>query len=251
MIIESLFGVRKIDSVRPIEYRGGNSSEKRAGRKQSKGRNSSVAARKAENYHSHMHTLVLNRNFYAIHLVDWKKAVMLLYTDRASVIDEEYRAYDFTGWRELSRTMRKHPSGFVHTPTFRIAVPEVIALKYYDKLPPMRIKFTRRNVYEHYRYRCCYCGKKFSTQELNLDHVIPRSRGGKSNWENVVTACIRCNSRKANMLPEEAGMRLKITPSQPRWRGPTTLLLRPGVKVKASWQKFVDLVYWDGELERE
>jgi 5-methylcytosine-specific restriction endonuclease McrA len=113
------------------------------------------------------------------------------------------------------------------------------------------VKFTRRNIYEHYEYRCCYCGKKFTSSNLNLEHVIPRSRGGKTSWANIVTACIPCNLKKGDKLPSEAGMKLLLRPSKPRWRGIISLALSPSVKIRSSWQRFIDNVYWDGELERE
>src|SRR3989338_4561759 len=93
--------------------------------------------------------LVLNRNFYAIHITNWKRAFTLLYLDHARVVDEEYRTYNFSDWCELSSLIESHPSGFIYTPSFRIAIPEVIALKTYDQLPVSEVKFTRRNIYEH------------------------------------------------------------------------------------------------------
>lgn len=202
-----------------------------------------------------METLVLNRNYYAIQITDWKRAFSLLYSDAAHVVDQEYRSYDFESWREFSESMPDSlpgespvPRFFINTPRFKIAVPDVISLRSYEKLPPAQIKFTRRNIYEHYGYRCCYCGHRYKTDSLNLEHIIPRSRGGRSDWNNVVTACVPCNTRKANQLPAEAGMRLLITPSKPAWKGPGALLFRPGVEIKESWQKFVDTFYWNGEL---
>lgn len=194
--------------------------------------------------------LVLNRSFYAVAITDFQRAFKLVYSDRAYVIDEDYRTYNFQDWREMSEYVKEHPSGYVHTPSFKIAIPEVISLRYYDRLPVNEIKFTRRNIYDHYGYRCCYCGKNFPPSELNLDHVIPRSRGGKTDWNNIVTACIACNLRKGNKLPNEANMDLLIQPTKPKWRGGLSLLLRPSIKIKASWQKFVDSVYWNIELEK-
>jgi len=195
-------------------------------------------------------TLVLNRHFYAVHVTDWRRALALVYCDHARVVDEEYRTYSFADWRELSAGIREHPAGFVRTPTLRIAIPEVIALRYYDRLPPQTVKFTRRNIYEHYGYRCAYCGSKFGTSDLNLEHVVPRSRGGRTDWTNVVTACVRCNVRKGDRLPEEAGMQLLLQATKPRWRGAATLIVRPGVKIRTSWQRFVDNAYWNAELDR-
>lgn len=195
--------------------------------------------------------LVLNKNFYAIQITSWRRAIGLLYLEHASVVDEDYRTYDFSDWCEMSRYMNNHPSGFVRTPTMRLAIPEVIALKLYDRLPAAEVKFTRKNIYEHYNYKCCYCGKKFPTSELNLDHVVPRSKGGKTTWDNIVTSCIKCNIKKGNNLPSESGMKLIIAPSKPKWSGAFSLVLRSNIKIKSSWQKFIDNVYWNIELDKD
>jgi len=175
----------------------------------------------------------------------------LLYLDHARVVDEEYRSYNFDDWRELSYEMKENSSGFINTPSFRIALPEVIALRVFDRLPQSEVKFTRRNIYEHFAYRCCYCDQKFSSSELNLEHVVPKSRGGgRTNWNNIVTSCIPCNLKKGDRLPEEAGMKLTKHPSKPRWKGAASLVFRSSFKVKESWQRFVDNIYWNSELER-
>jgi len=194
--------------------------------------------------------LVLNRSFYAIHITNWRRALSLLYLDHARVVDDEYRTYNFTDWREMSKLISENPSGFIHTPRFKIAIPEVISLKLYDRLPASEIKFTRRNIYEHYGYQCCYCGGKFRTNDLNLEHILPKSRGGQSTWNNIVTSCIPCNLKKGDQLPKEAGMKLIIEPSKPRWKGARSLVLHSSFKVKASWQRFIDNIYWNSELEK-
>ena len=193
--------------------------------------------------------LVLNRNFYAIHITNWQRALSLVYLDHARVVDDEYRTYNFTDWQEVSKIIHEHPAGFVHTPHFRIAIPEVIALRLYDKIPVSEIKFTRRNIYEHYGYRCCYCGHQFHTHELNLEHILPKSRGGQSAWNNVVTSCISCNIQKGDLLPKEAGMKLLIKPSRPKWKGARSLVFHSTFKVRACWQKFIDNIYWNSEIE--
>jgi len=195
--------------------------------------------------------LVLNRSFYAVNITSWQRALSLVYINHAEVVDQEYRTYSFEDWRQLSTMTKDHPAGYINTPNLKIAIPEVIALKLYDRLPTTDIKFTRRNIYEHYNYRCCYCGKKLSSSELNLEHVIPRCRGGKTTWANIVTSCIPCNLKKGSMLPSEAGMELLIKPSKPKWRGTIPLILQSPVKMRSSWQRFIDTVYWDGELEKE
>ncbi|MCG3205258.1 MAG: hypothetical protein KCHDKBKB_01977 [Elusimicrobia bacterium] len=193
--------------------------------------------------------LVLNRSFFAVQIIDWRRALSLVYLDHARVVDEDYRTYSFEDWRELSSVITNHPSGYIHTPTFKIAIPDVITLRHFDGLPKAEVKFTRRNIYEHYSYKCAYCGIKFNSNDLNLEHVIPKSRGGKTDWSNVVTSCIPCNLKKGNRLPHEANMKLLVRPTKPTWSGATAVAFRPGFKVRASWQRFVDNVYWNTELD--
>ncbi|MBI4375687.1 MAG: HNH endonuclease [Elusimicrobia bacterium] len=194
----------------------------------------------------------MNRNFYAIQVATWERALTLLYLDRASVVDDQYQTYNFSDWLELSRTIKEHPGGFIHTPYFRLAIPDVIALKFFDEVPPAQeVPFTRRNIYQHYGYRCCYCGRRFPTSELNLDHVIPRSRGGATDWSNIVTACIPCNLKKANRLPAESGMRLIIPLTKPKAGPGLVLAARSPVPIRSSWQRFIDKAYWDSQLETD
>mgnify|MGYP001598283322 CR=1 FL=1 len=133
----------------------------------------------------------------------------------------------------------------------KIAIPEVIALRAFDKVPLRQVTFSRRNIYEHYGYRCCYCGRRFPTQDLNLDHIVPRSRGGHTDWMNVVTSCVRCNLKKGDRLPSEAGMRMVIAPSRPNGQARAALLFRAPFAVRRSWQRFVDNLYWNVELDQE
>lgn len=193
--------------------------------------------------------LVLNRSYFAVQIIDWRRALSLVYLDHARVVDEDYHTYTFDDWREFSTVVTNNPSGFINTPSFKIAIPEVITLRFFDGLPKSEVKFTRRNIYEHYNYRCAYCGKKHSTNELNLEHVMPRSRGGKTDWANVVTSCIACNLKKGSRLPHEAGMNLLVKPTKPKWSGAAALCFRPGFRIKASWQRFIDNIYWNTELE--
>ncbi|MBI5624128.1 MAG: HNH endonuclease [Elusimicrobia bacterium] len=195
--------------------------------------------------------LVLNRSYFAISVTSWQRALVLLFADRAAALDDEYRSYNFRDWLDLSSAIAESPSGFVHAPAFRIAVPEVIVLKAFDRVPKREVPFTRRNIYHHYGYRCCYCGKRFKSEELNLDHVIPKSRGGKGEWLNTVTSCIPCNLRKGDRLPEEAGMRLVVPPTRPAPDFGAVFILRSPIAIRRSWQKFIDSVYWNIPLEDE
>ncbi|MCX7956871.1 MAG: HNH endonuclease [Endomicrobia bacterium] len=192
--------------------------------------------------------LVLNKHFVAISLTSWKRAIRLVYIEHADVVDEEYKTYSFKDWFDISQYMKEHSAGFIYTPSFRIAIPEVIALRNYDKIHFEEPRLTRKNIYEHYGYRCCYCGKKLTMDKLNIDHILPKSRGGKTEWSNIVTSCIECNLKKGNRTPQEAGMKLQIQPFKPHRRLKLVFSLN-SIRIPTSWQKFIDNLYWNVELE--
>jgi 5-methylcytosine-specific restriction endonuclease McrA len=123
-------------------------------------------------------------------------------------------------------------------------VPEVITLTEYDRLPAALVTFSRRNIFKRDHYTCQYCGKQPGAEELTVDHVIPRARGGQSRWDNCVLACVECNKRKADRTPEQAKMRLKREPVQPIWN---PLYAAHDLRI-ASWSKFVSEAYWNVEL---
>ena len=197
--------------------------------------------------------LMLNRLYMAVRVISAKRALTLLYRELAEVVSVEngsYLSYDFESWREVSEARRKfepHAHDWIRTVHFQIAVPRVVRLLGYDRLPKAQVKLNRRNLFARDRNRCQYCGKKFPTQELSLDHVLPRSQGGKNTWENIVCACIRCNTRKGGRTPMQAGMRLIIQPMRPR-RSPV-LSLKLSDSRYASWKQFLDYAYWNVELK--
>ena len=193
--------------------------------------------------------LVLNRSYVAIQICDWQKAITLLVSEKADVIDEEYRKYSFLDWKDLSSMMVDSPSGFVRSPSCRIAIPEVIILKVFDRLPSSDVKFTRRNIYKHYENKCCYCGSRFDTKELNLDHVMPKSRNGKTSWENIVLSCIPCNTNKADRTPREANLTMHYQPTKPAWQNSLSGRISSLAHNRLTWQKFIDSVYWNSEIE--
>jgi 5-methylcytosine-specific restriction endonuclease McrA len=135
----------------------------------------------------------------------------------------------------------------VHTPSRTIRLPRVILLTFFDKLPCKELKLTRNNVFERDKNACQYCGKHFLREDLNLDHVIPRHSGGRTTWENIVCSCVSCNSRKANRLPHEAHMRLIRKPVRPKWRPVISLVL--GKQQHEMWKDFLDIAYWNVELD--
>jgi len=189
-------------------------------------------------------TLVLNESWIAIHTVPVKHALRLMFTGAAKAVQPEtYEVHEFESWADLA-VLRDEPC--IRTVTLRIKVPEVIVLTRYNGLPDPAAVFTRRNLFRRDHNTCQYCGDRPGTSELSIDHVLPRSRGGRSSWENCVLACMECNRRKANRTPEEAGLKLLKRPSKPRW---SPLIEIPVARVRQSWERFVSDRYWDAPLE--
>jgi 5-methylcytosine-specific restriction endonuclease McrA len=161
-----------------------------------------------------------------------------------SADDGSFRTFNFGEWRDVSANAPREES--VHAVSFRIRVPRIILLLIYDRLPKKEVKFTRHNIFERDKNTCQYCGRVFDRKDLNLDHVIPRDRGGPTSWENIVCSCIECNTQKANRTPQEAGLHLIRKPKRPKWR--------PFVQINFilnrhdSWKHFIDLAYWNVEL---
>lgn len=197
--------------------------------------------------------LVLNKHYMAIRIVGARRAFSLLFRDLAEVIslDEgRYYNYDFESWCEVSQFKRNfEPDGhdWVSTVNFYVAVPRIIRLLFYDRLPRNEVKFNRRNIYARDKNKCQYCGKRFPTSELSLDHVIPRTMGGKATWENIVCACTECNVRKGGRIPRDAGMHLIQIPVKPKHNPLVHIHL--GHDRYQSWKQFLDHAYWSVELK--
>lgn len=198
--------------------------------------------------------LVLNRLWQAVNLCSVRRALALLFEGHAQVVANtdsgEFKTYDFQQWRDFSsRNPSESNDDVVRTVALRIRVPRVILLLFFDRLPRKEVKFTRHNIFERDRNTCQYCGRVFDRRDLNLDHVIPRDRGGPTTWENIVCSCIPCNTRKANKTPAEAGMRLVRKPKRPKWR--PFVQVSFGAPMHESWKHFLDIAYWNVELGDE
>ncbi len=197
--------------------------------------------------------LVLNKHYMALRVVSVRRAFSLLLRELAQVIsieDGKYQAYDFQSWSEISQFRREfEPNAheWIKTVRFELVVPRIIRLLFYDKLPRQEVKFNRRNIFARDNNRCQYCGKKFPLSELSLDHVVPRSQGGKSTWENVVCACLDCNVRKGGRTPAQAGIKLMTPPRKPK-RSPI-IAIKMSSNRYASWKEFLDQAYWSVELK--
>ena len=192
--------------------------------------------------------LVLNRNYVPINTISWQRAFQLMCKESAVALDEEMNRYNFDDWFQLSQMKQNGSWRYINTISSRVAVPEVIVLLICDKYVRPVVRFNRRNVYLIHKHTCCYCGKKFDTKDLTLDHVVPRARGGKTEWLNIVLACYECNSKKDRRTPAEAGMRMVYQPQVPQ-KNFMFNYLRHKLTPKSSWQKFIDFSYWNSELE--
>ena len=199
------------------------------------------------------HVLILNRNYMAIRVTNAKRAFSLLCRNLAEVVHVEegqYLSYDFEGWCELSALKRQfepHEHDWIRTVRFSVAVPRIIRLTLYDRLPRQAVKFNRRNIFARDHNSCQYCNKRFPTSELSLDHVVPRSQGGRTTWENIVCCCLACNVKKGGRTPRQAHMMLQTKPVKPK-RSPALNIQLSGTRYR-SWQQFLEHAYWNVELK--
>jgi 5-methylcytosine-specific restriction endonuclease McrA len=192
--------------------------------------------------------LVLNRSFVAVHITNVRRAVTLLFRQLAEVVDIErgqYAAHTLDSWRELSAlrsAFRGPDEDWIRAVGYELQAPRVIRLVCCDRAPRQGLRFNRRNLFARDGNQCQYCGRHFPTSELSLDHVVPRSRGGITSWENIVCACVSCNVRKGGRTPPEARMNLIRHPVKPK-RSPL-LSIKLGNPKYESWKSFVDSAYW-------
>ncbi len=179
-------------------------------------------------------TLVLNRSWTAVNVTTVRRAICLVYSGHARVISPEtFKTYDFETWVHNGENGNHF---YFKTVTLKIRVPEVILLLTYDSVPAKDVPFSRKNIYKRDNYTCQYCGKKYKAEDLTIDHVVPRSRGGKTTWENCVLACIWCNIKKGDRTLKEAGMRLLRKPSRPKW---STGVILAKENLPSSWKSFI------------
>ena len=189
--------------------------------------------------------LVLNRSWVAVNVATVRRALTLVYQDVARIVaPDDYSTYDFDGWVEASQAAKTGRR--IHAPSFSLCVPEVIVLSVFNSRFSKEVCFSRRNIFERDENTCQYCGRKFERSELTLDHVVPRSRGGSSTWTNIVVACLKCNIRKGDRLPNELSLKLLRTPIKPQWA--TRVGVKLGRIYKPSWERFLEDAYWNVEL---
>lgn len=185
--------------------------------------------------------LVLNRLWQPVNTCTARRAVTLVFLGHAHVVgtDEEdyFNTHDIQSWLDYSQGAEA--TAMIRSVSRQLRIPEIIVLSIFDRLPKKQVKFTRENIYRRDGYACQYCGNRFEPKSLNLDHVLPRDKGGKTTWENVVCSCIPCNTKKANKLPKEANMFPRRQPKAPSWRPLFSTTKRP--LQCDSWSHFLDL----------
>ena len=186
--------------------------------------------------------LVLNRLWQPVNTCSARRALILVYLGHAQVVqtdeDNNFFTHDFGSW--LEHSVSQAGDDMVRTVKRALRVPRIIVLAIFDRLPKKEVKFTRENIFKRDDYTCQYCGTQFEAKKLNLDHVVPRDKGGRTSWENLVASCVPCNSRKGNKLPAEARMFPRKEPKAPRWR-PLFSSAGETVGYDESWRHFVEL----------
>jgi hypothetical protein len=178
--------------------------------------------------------LVLNRYFQPVQVTSARRAFCLLFGGTAHAVDEGGDSYDFDMWKDLP--VRANDDG-IPIIGGNLRVPRVVHLLVYDRTPRTVVRLTRRNLMLRDQHQCQYCGKRPPLRDLNIDHVMPRSRGGRDSWENLVTSCRFCNVRKGRRTPEEANMKLARKPFRPTWT--FTAQLIGEADYFAEWEPFL------------
>ena len=139
--------------------------------------------------------LLLNQNYEPLNICRWQRAITLVYLDKAVMVEADSR--------------------MLHSPSMTMRMPSVVRLVRYIRRPLPEIRLSRQSLMERDSYTCQYCGKR--GRDLTVDHVIPRERGGRHEWSNLVACCMDCNNRKGNRTPRETGLSLLQRPQQPRF----------------------------------
>lgn len=195
--------------------------------------------------------LVMNKSWAPIGTVSLQRAIIMLFSEtddgqpKAKIVEPS--SYATFTWDDWSKLKPMATDEVIRAANVVFRCPEVIVLTSYDKMPKPKVHFSRRTLFKRDKFCCQYCNINPGTENMTIDHVMPKSRGGPTSWENCVAACVECNARKANRTPEEANMKLHKSPKKPAFHLFKSDLLKP---VK-SWSAFVSEAYWNTELEND
>ena len=190
--------------------------------------------------------LLLNKNYMPIGIRSLKKAINMLFGTKAIIIDpSDYTRYTWDDWSKLKPVDDK----IIHSARQTFRAPTIILLHNYGDLPQFKheVRFSRRTLFKRDGYKCIYCGCKPGLSSLSVDHILPKSKGGKTNWENCGTSCYICNSKKSNRTLSEAGMKLLWKPRKPTF---TLGEFERKVYLK-DWEAFISELYMSVELEND
>jgi 5-methylcytosine-specific restriction endonuclease McrA len=195
--------------------------------------------------------LLLNRFYMAMQVITARQSFILLYRDVAEVIDTEdgsFYNYSFLNWQELSllRHEEEQEQGrggaprtdWIRSPRQLIEVPRILRLTEFNQVPKSTIRFNRSNLYARDNQQCQYCGKHIPLSKMSLDHVIPRSQGGGTSWENIVCSCVRCNTSKGGRTPKQAHMKRRMKPYKPE--GFAALPINQASDKLEAWAPFLN-----------
>jgi 5-methylcytosine-specific restriction endonuclease McrA len=213
--------------------------------------------------------LVLNKNWCAVGVIGLPRAITLLfshYSDgepKAKIITPppkgSYEVWQWSDWSNLRP--ESNEDGLVSASKI-YRIPEVLILSRYDSIPKQKVNFCRRSIWKRDDYMCQYCGRKPAHDECTLDHIVPRSLGGETNWTNCVLACYQCNSQKADRRPEDA-FKPKDKERAKKWIGPSPMrlmkepkkpeysIIKERIKILDTWKHWLDKMYWEVPLEND
>lgn len=200
--------------------------------------------------HKKLHNvLVLSRAYFPVSIMSWQNAMGLLmtldrdesgecYAEKAAPLDNDLIAWNIREWLTMPDPMKDNYA-CVRTPKLRIALPEILVLKVWNRLPDRFVTYSRESVLQRDGLKCGYCGAHGTVKTLTIDHIIPTSKGGKNTWNNVVAACRACNAFKDDRTPEQAGLTLLVKPRKPSWLSMLGKKTAIG-KVPESWKRFLE-----------
>jgi len=195
-------------------------------------------------------TLVLNKGWSPINVIPVHRAICLTFSEKAQIIDPLLGFQQFT-WNDWANMVpNKDEKSIKAGKDIRFRIPEVILLNKYDKLHNRKVNFCRRELYRRDEFQCQYCGARPGAKELSVDHIHPRSLGGKTTWENCVVSCMKCNAKKANMTLQECKMTLMNVPVRPKhnlYHGQRKNM----PKSWKSWESLISEAYWEIELDND
>ena len=207
------------------------------------------AKKQKNNPFEHRKVLVLNKSWQPINTIPLRDAITLVFGEhkdgepKARIIEPE--SYQAMSWQDWSDLRPQTSDEAIRSANLEFRVPEIIVLSKYNKMPKPKVHFSRRTLFKRDGHKCQYCGVHPKNDELTIDHVLPRSQGGGTTWENCVLACYKCNSKKADRTPQQAGMKLLSAPTKPDVKHFKCDLTH---RVD-SWSAFLGECYWNVELK--